>query len=340
MPVRNAGDYLFDAVGSILRQVDVELELLLIDDGSTDRALDKLAARTKDPRIRYLSNAGIGLVDALNTGLKFASGDIVARMDADDIAHPQRLAIQKRYLQLNPDVSVCGCLVDIFADDAVGKGYLIYEKWINGLQTHEEIVREFFVESPIPHPSAMIRRSMIEQLGGYQDRGWPEDYDLWCRALLAGARFGKPTNAALLRWRDYPERTSRTQEMYAKKAFLACKAHYLAAYLKANGVSRCAIWGTGPTGLKLCKLLQQAQFEVSEFYDLSERMRGRRKRGLPVLVCASQEPDAWATQNLSAFKLPQNMLIVAVSARGARQQMRDYLLKAGLIEQEHFLFVA
>ena len=162
-----------------------------------------------------------------------------------------------------------------FKDDgAVDAGYQHYQHWINGLCTPDEIALNMFVESPIPHPTAFMRTSTLHDLGGYLDSDWPEDYDLWCRALLAGYRFGKPETGTLLRWRDHAVRASRQDKRYAKQAFLRCKARYLSELLKSRQQSQISIWGTGPTGLKLHDYLESHGITVNRFIDINSKLAG------------------------------------------------------------------
>lgn len=338
MPVRNAGEHLAEAVDSILHQQGVEFELVIVDDHSNDGAITTVAA-ARNPKISLHRNRGRGLVAALNTAIENSNGEFIARMDADDIAHPQRLVVQLKYLQENPDIDICGCMVEMFADDDLGAGYRLYEDWINTLQTHADIEREFFIESPIAHPSALLRRSAMDRLQGYQDNDWPEDYDLWSRALLLGLRFGKPSGAPLLRWRDYQQRTSRTQKQYSKAAFMACKAHFLNQYLSAKQFESCAIWGTGPTGLKLYDGLVKNGRIIEEFIDVDANMIGRQKRQKPVQVVDPMNNDA-ARQMLAKYLQRKRLILVAVSARGARAKIRSFLTSAGLTESSDFLCVA
>lgn len=335
MPVRDGGQYLSAAVDSILQQRDVKLELIIVDDHSSDGAIEHLAP---DPSLRILPAPSPGIVAALNAGIAAAKYPLIARMDGDDIATPDRLKTQRDYLLANPDVDICGTRVRMFCDDGdVAGGYQLYEKWINGLCRHEEIERAFFIESPIPHPSVMMQRDRILDLGGYHDCAWPEDYDLWCRALLANMRFGKPDSSPLLDWRDQGERLSRTDSRYSKQRFLQCKAYYLSQYLKAQGIKRCTIWGTGPTGLKLHDYLADEGMIINGFIDVNQKMRDRSKRGKPVLVTSEQASNA----ELGEFKnIPDSIIIVAVSARGARQQIADYLQDCGLLEQQDFILAA
>jgi hypothetical protein len=106
------------------------------------------------------------------------------------------------------------------------EGQRIYLEWLNSLLEDGDIHREMFVESPLPHPSVIIRKAWLDQVGGYQDRGWPEDYDLWMRLYLAGAQFAKLPEV-LLDWRDDPQRLTRTDSRYSLENFLRLKAYYL-----------------------------------------------------------------------------------------------------------------
>jgi glycosyltransferase involved in cell wall biosynthesis len=335
MPVHNAGDYLNPAVTSILNQQGVLLELIIIDDHSTDTALSNLPL---DSRIERLKSSKRGIVAALSLGLKYARYPFIARMDADDIADSKRLLTQIIHFQGNPELDICGTKVRIFSDQtSIADGYSLYQQWINNLCSAADIERDFFVESPIPHPSAMLRREYINSIGGYIDCEWPEDYDLWCRALLAGAVFGKPGLPDLLLWRDHGDRLSRSDERYSKQMFLRCKAHYLAQYLDNKGVKFCTILGTGPTGLKLHDYLELNGLPVAGFIDINEKLRDRQKRSKAVQILQRLPND----QQLNAhIDQKQSIIIAAVSARGARERIRTYLTSSNLVEQRDYIFAA
>ncbi len=334
MPVRNGGAYLLHAVESILLQSHSEFELLLIDDHSTDQQLEHLP---RDSRIKLLKNGGTGLVDALNTGLGAARYELIARMDADDIAHPDRLRLQLEHLANHPDIDICATTVEMFAEHEVGGGYLEYELWINGLLNHADIEREFFIECPIPHPSAMFKRTILTKIGLYRDGDWPEDYDFWSRALTHGFKFGKPNTAPLLRWRDHSSRTSRRDQRYRKQAFIKCKAHHLTVYLRQRGITSVKIWGTGPTGLKMHDALEARGVEIESFFDVNPKMRAHLKRGKTVHVV---DPKIHGQLDPEKYLETSQIALVAVSARGARSEIRQYLCQQGWSESQHFIFVA
>jgi glycosyltransferase involved in cell wall biosynthesis len=324
MPVRDGGDYLADAVGSILSQSFSALELLLVDDHSSDQAIASLPFN--DPRLVLLKNTGRGISSACNTGFTHARGEFIARMDADDISLPARIEAQFNYLQAHPAVAVCGACVSIFAQQELAGGNLRYQSWLNSCRSPEAIRRELFIESPIPNPTAMFRRESLQQLGGYLDPEWPEDYDLFLRVDEAGMKMGKPPQL-LYRWREHAGRLTRSDERYHPRQFQAAKAHYLARYRLPNKTP-VVIWGAGPGGRLMHDLLQKEGVEVRGFLDVHPRRIGGRKRNLPV----------WAIDEIG--RLPGTFVLVAVGAAGVRPRIREFMRRNERHEGEDYLFVA
>lgn len=324
MPVRDAGRWLAEAVDSILSQTHRELELLVVDDHSRDGALETLDHG--DSRLTVLDNEGRGVSAAFNTGLKRSRGDFVARMDADDIALPNRIEAQLDYLDRHPDVDICGACVEMFSESGLAGGNRRYQDWLNACRSPERIQRELFIESPIPNPTAFFRREAIAALGGYADPEWPEDYDLFLRADAAGMRMGKP-GEFLLRWRDHGDRLTRTDDRYALPAFHRAKVHYLVRH-RLPGSGTLLIWGAGPTGRLTFDLLAAEERDVDGFLEVHPRRIGGEKRGRPVysLDHLSEARDAF--------------VLVAVGAAGARKKIRDFMDEGGYAEGEHYLFVA
>jgi len=323
LPVRNGGDYLSAAVASILDQSESDLELLLIDDHSSDRAIENL--EFGDTRLRVLQNKGQGIVNALNTGLQQARGEFAARMDDDDISLPHRFRAQLDYLLENPDVAIVGGKVEIFSAAGIAGGFRRYQDWINGLTERPDIHREIFIECPLPHPTVFMPRSTLLTLQGYRDRAWAEDYDLLLRADAAGLGMGKP-DSVLLHWRDHPDRLSRTESRYANEQFLEAKAHFLSkTRIQGRDV---LIWGAGPTGRTLHDALIRQGANILAFLEVHPRRIGGLKRDQPVLHFerVSEYPDA--------------LVLVAVGVPSARDEIRSYLLDVGMVEGESFVFVA
>jgi glycosyltransferase involved in cell wall biosynthesis len=323
MPVRNGGSYLQEAVQSILDQTFGRLELLLIDDHSTDHAISRLDSA--DPRLRILNSPGKGVINAFNHGLPHAQGEFIARMDADDISLPARFETQVAYLNCNPDVDIAGACVEIISKQEVKGGYLHYQQWLNSVRQPEQIRKQIFIESPIPNPTAMFRKAALEKLDGYRDYDWPEDYDLFLRADQAGMSMGKP-EPVLFQWRDHADRLTHRDERYSRRRFQQAKAHYLANGRLPDGPI--VLWGAGPGGRLFHDLLAKEGREVSGFIDVHPRRIGGEKRGKP--VWSASEPDSW----------PSAYILVAVGSRGAKEEIRTFLEETDHEEGQDFVFVA
>ena len=322
LPVRDARPFLGDCLASLAAQSLAEFEIVAVDDGSSDGSGELLAAAARrDSRLRLLSQPRRGLVEALNRGLGACRAPYVARLDADDLAARRRLELQAAALDADPAVGVVSCRVRHFPSSAVGLGFRIYERWLNGLLSHDEIVRERFIESPIPHPSVMARRSVLEAAQGYRDRGWPEDYDLWLRLAAAGVRFAKLPRC-LVGWRSHPGRLTHTDRRYAVERFLACKAHHLARGPLAG--RQPIVWGAGQTGRRLAKHLEREGAAPEAFVDIDPKKIGGSLRRRPVLA-ADELPRLLAG-------LERPLVVTAVSSRGARRLIRARLGSWGLAE--------
>jgi glycosyltransferase involved in cell wall biosynthesis len=323
LPVRDGGAYLAEAVSSILGQSISSLELLLVNDHSEDDAISLLGAQ--DHRLSVLDSPQRGVAQAFNHGLRHARGQFVARMDADDIAMPDRLTAQLRHLQDHPGLDICGGCVEIFAGEALAGGNLRYQEWLNGCRSPGQIHREIFIESPIPNPTALFRRQAIDQLAGYHDSSWPEDYDLFLRADAAGMRMGKP-DEIVLRWREHDQRLTRTDTRYDIKRFQAAKAHYLARdRLRGRPV---VIWGAGPTGRLMHDLLEAEGAQISGFLEVHPRRIGGTKRNLPV----------WPIERVAG--LQHEFVLVAVGTAGAREKIRAWMDDYDKQEGADYLFTA
>lgn len=304
-------------------QTLADFEVVAVDDGSTDETLAILRRwEQSDERFRVIECDHRGIVETLNIGLAACRGPYIARMDTDDHAHPERLTRQVKFLDDHPDVDIVSCQVEGFPVEGVREGFRLYMDWLNSLLTDADIRREIFVESPLPHPSVTFRLARIEQLGGYQDRGWAEDYDLWLRLYLDGGRFAKLPET-LLAWREHPERLTRTDSRYSLENFLRAKAYYLA---RGPLVGRDAviIWGAGMMGRRLSKQLGRQDTPLVAFIDVDPRKIGRTRRGLP--IAAPEELPEWWRR----YKNP--VLLAAVGARGARPLIREHLTSCGLRE--------
>jgi glycosyltransferase involved in cell wall biosynthesis len=184
MPVRNAGRDLAEALTSMLGQTFGDFELIAVDDHSTDETPTHLRrAAEEDRRIRLITSPQQGFVPAVSAGVAASRGDWVARMDADDRSHPERLARQMAHLQAHTDIDVLGTSVQVI--DAAGSP----ANTIRYPLEHALIVLSLRAATAFAHGTVMIRRSALTAAGGYRSERFPvEDYDLWCRLVIAGAR--------------------------------------------------------------------------------------------------------------------------------------------------------
>ena len=331
LPVYNAAKTLPAALESLFAQTITNFEIIAVDDGSTDDSPAILrAAAAEDPRLCPLYLDRLGLVNALQQGLAACRGEYVARMDADDLCHPDRLKQQLEYLRAHTEISVVGCLVEILSLEAEREGFARYAEWLNSLIDPQTIRRDIFVESPLAHPSIMLRREELLALGGYADNGWPEDYDLWLRYFSAGKQFAKVPQT-LLQWRDDGERLTRTDSRYSVENFLRAKAHYL-LHGPLRDRDAMFIWGAGQMGRRISKHLTRGGAPLVAFLDIDPKKIGGTLRGLPVQA-ADELPNMF-----HAHRHP--IVLAAVSSHGARPLIRARLDDWGLIEMEDYWCVA
>lgn len=324
MPVRNEERFLPAALASLIAQTVTAWELVVVDDGSTDRTAAILAAAAADRRIRVEQNRGRGLVAALNQGLAACRSPLVARMDGDDVSHPQRLAQQLAQLAAEPAIGLVAASFRHFPRRHLKIGMLAYEAWQNSLLSHEQIMADLFVESPFVHPGILCRREILAELGGYREMGWAEDYDLWLRMARAGVRFGR-SSAPLLFWRDRPERATRTMDAYSADAFRRCKLHHLRnGFLQ--GVGEVILAGAGKEGRAWQRLLAAEGISTALWVDVDPKKSGRLLHGARVVAPQEVTPQA-------------GKMLVTVGTRGARGGIRAWAAAADFRELLDFVCV-
>lgn len=178
LPVYNAAPYVKEAIESILNQTYQHLELIVIDDGSTDDS-GQVVGRVRDPRIRIFHQANQGLPAALNQAIQTAQGAYVARQDADDIALPKRFEKQVEFLETHQDCGIVGTWAEIRSEN----------KALQAIHKHPSdyhiLKFELLFDNPFVHSSMMIRKSVFDRVGLYStDKSVrpAEDYELWSRA--------------------------------------------------------------------------------------------------------------------------------------------------------------
>lgn len=227
VPVHNAAPWLAASLSSLWRQTDRDFEVVAVDDGSTDGSGDLLEAiARREPRLVVARLPHRGLPAALNEALSRSRGAYLARHDADDLSHRRRLELQRAALDDSGDVAVVGCRLRMFPATHTGVGMRRWARWHNTLMTHEAMASEILIDSPLAHGTAMIRREWLERVGGWHERGWAEDLDLWIRLLREGARFAKRPEI-LYGWRQHRGSATRRDPRYRRERFVALKLEAL-----------------------------------------------------------------------------------------------------------------
>jgi glycosyltransferase involved in cell wall biosynthesis len=324
LPYRNAESTLDEALSSVLEQQGVAIELLAVDDGSRDDSAALVARHAaRDVRVRMLHTTGVGIAGALTHALQAARAPLLARMDADDVSLPGRLQAQVARMRDEPALGALGTRVEAFPEEALQEGMRRYVQWQNGLLTAEQHTAQIFVESPLCHPSVMLRREALVAVGGFRDGPFPEDYDLWLRLDEAGFRLAKLPEL-LLRWRCSALQATRTDPRYDRDNFLPLKAAHLARRVRAQPLPL-DVWGAGPAGKRLARALEPFGVRAERFIDIDPRKIGRRARGAPIVAIAEiADPGA-------------RFVVVALAARGARDLARAELARRGYREGPDYL---
>jgi glycosyltransferase involved in cell wall biosynthesis len=196
MAVLNGESWLPSSVPDVLNQTMGDLELLVIDDGSTDGTRDVLAG-FNDPRIRVVSLEHVGLAPALNHGIKLAAGRYIARMDVDDRSHPTRLELQLAAAKRDPDVVAVGCTFEVLDPDGEVRGVIappIFD---------DDIRRRLLIRNPFAAGSMLFDTAALRDVGGYvEEYTSAEDYEVLVRLARRGRLSGVPD--ALYGWRVHP----------------------------------------------------------------------------------------------------------------------------------------
>jgi len=323
IPLYNDAPTLARALRSVQRQTVTDWECVVADDGSTDEG-PAVAARfsAADPRFRLLCLPHRGIVAALNDGVDACRGHYVARMDADDVCHPERLAAQRDAMERHPEVALASCLLRKYPCADLRVGMQRYEGWLNSVITPEEHARDIYVESPLAHPTAFLRRETLEALGGYHDPPWPEDYDLWLRIHQSGGRIAKVPRF-LFFWQERSGRLSRVSERYGPDAFRRCKVSYLMMG-PLRGHVEVIVWGAGSNGKPMACALVEAGLRIRAFVDIDPRKVGQRIGDAPVVGPADVP---------SMRGVP---ILAAVGKDGAREEVRAALRSLNFTEGRDF----
>ena len=326
IPVFDAERTLPLSLRSVQRQTEARFECILVDDGSRDRSLE-IARRfvDGDRRFRVFALPHRGVVAASNSGLDHCGSRVIARMDADDWMHRERLERQLAMLDSQPDLDGVGSHVRLFPRRGLGEGMRAYERWLSTTDSPECVRREMFVESPLANPTLCLRAEVFRSFR-YRDQGWPEDYDLLLRLLTSGRQIGVVAKR-LLSWRQRSDSLSRTDPAYSVEQFTACKAAFLAKSFLAES-DRYVLWGFGGTGKSLFRALRAHGKRPSRIIDLHPGRLGEIIHGAAVV-----RPEELVGP-------PCDPVVVSVAGVTARSEIRADLARMGFRETVDFICAA
>lgn len=219
-------DYIEASVNSILNQTYKNIEFVIIVDNPNNAALIEFLEYIEkcDKRVKIVyNNENIGLVESLNKGLKFCTGDYVARMDADDVAAYERLQVQLNYLQDN-NLDLVASNFKLFSDDKK------YNKIFRFPSEHDKCVKKLKYANCLQHPTWLGKKDVFYTLKGYRNIDTCEDYDFIIRAVLAGFKIANCPEV-LLNYRYNINSISRKNAIRQKLI-----ADYLAVNFRHNNI--------------------------------------------------------------------------------------------------------
>ncbi len=324
IPFKNTQDFLVECLQSILDQTYQNWEVIAVNDHSTDVSKTLVSEYCEnDSRIQVLDNTGKGIIPALRTAYAQSKGQLISRMDADDIMTPNKLEFMTSSLVQSGQGHVAVGQVKYFAENGINDGYKRYEHWLNALTGNGNNYSEIYKECVIPSPCWMTYREDLDACGAYEPDRYPEDYDLAFRFYEKGLHC-IPCAEVLHHWRDYESRTSRTSEHYAQNYFLDIKLHY---FLKLDRKPQrpLVIWGAGTKGKTIAKSLVEKQID---FYWVCDNINkiGKEIYGQPMLHFSE----------IAQMKHPQT--VITVANMQAQQSIFSFLSELGHKSMKDFFF--
>ncbi len=299
IPFKNTEQYLPECISSILKQEYTNWEVIAINDTSWDDSKQVLETFSQeDKRIKVYDNTGSGIIEALRLAYALCSGDLITRMDSDDIMTSNKLRVMVDKLLEYGKGNVAVGKVKYFSENGISNGYERYEKWLNSLTQKGTNYTEIYKECVIPSPCWMVFKSDFDLCEAFNPNRYPEDYDLTFRFYKQKLKC-IPCNDVLHLWRDYATRTSRTSEHYAQNYFLDIKLHYF-LMLEHDKSRPLVIWGAGNKGKTIAKGLLSQNIPFTWICDNPKKV-GKSIYGVTMMHFS----------HLSKIKNPQSIITVA-----------------------------
>jgi glycosyltransferase involved in cell wall biosynthesis len=258
MPALNAGHTINEALESLASQTFKDFELVLVDDGSTDRTGEIAQTFAERLRVRVIRHESPkGIAKSINAGLAASDSEFVARLDSDDLALPIRLERQLEWMERHAGLGVCGSHMAVFRS-----GFEPHQLLAHPTKSSE--VRTALVQRcAIAHPSVMFRRAAIDRIGNYNNNfDFAEDYELWCRASLLGVQFANIPEA-LTHYRNHQGQVTMSKAQSVFEWDLRVKNQYLSAWLGGDAI------GFAPHFLSLATQFPSREIALAVFKETS-----------------------------------------------------------------------
>lgn len=330
MTTYNSAAHVEETINSILNQTFEDFEFLIVDDGSTDNTV-AIIKNYQDKRIHLIEhsdNQGVGA--RLSKALELVNTPYIAKVDSDDISHPQRFEKQLAYLQANPQLDIIKCLFEYFPDnDAVAQSEryrqskAVKEKEHNAINTPELISEHLPRWNCIIHTTYFAKTAVIKTVG-YPEQRIGEDYSLFYRALAAGYMIGCLQEYLIkMRISDFSVTTQSGTSDYFMETLIPLKQKVLEAlYTQHQGFW---IYGTGGLGRATCKALIKEGYTIKGFLT-------REKQANIVLDDGHEFP----VKNIESSQAKG----ILVAAQPVRAEICQLLQKKGFVEHQDFMVIA
>ena len=324
VPFKNTVEFLSECLDSICNQTYQNWELIIVNDHSTDNSLSVVTKYAEvEPRIKVYPNEGSGIIQAMRTAFKHSKGELITRMDSDDIMTSNKLKVLSQLLLKHGEGHVAIGHVKYFSEKGIGDGYDRYAKWLNTLTTQGSNFTEIYKECVIPSPNFMVHREDLINCGDFQPDLYPEDYDLTFRFYKHGLKC-IPCDQLTHYWRDYSTRTSRTHKHYNNNFFLEIKINYFLEL--AFDVKRSlTVWGAGAKGKAIARHLVQKEVPFYWICDNPKKI-GHLIYGQELLKF----------DFIAKLEKPQS--IITVANETAQKEIRSYMDRQGMQSMRDYFF--
>ena len=322
LPFYKNGETLANAISSIIDQTFRNFRLVLVANNADKISLEIAKKFVKaDKRVLLLHEPQQGVAFAFNTGILAGKSPLIARMDGDDLAEPDKLEKQIDYLLKHPEIGAVATQTTFNSTIKASEGFRYFVEWQNSIISPEEHFNARFYESPVVNPTILFRRNLIQKYGLVDTSDTPEDYELYLRWMAHGEKIAKIPEP-LLTWNDHPHRLTRTHRHYSQKAFEKVRYQYLAKYLNQTTQNReIVICGASRNIMNKAKGLEAAGISISAHTDVIIR----KPEGVNFI------PLSKALENKDFY------FVSLIAKRDVYSQIKKLFLSRGLREGKDFI---